>query len=169
VSVRIVEAGDEDAVEFDGAVPQGRFISALGDGFAAALGEDRLDRTYRMRSFVEAGVELPGSTDAPVVPGEPLPSLHDMVNRRSAGGRPIAPREALTPAQALRAYTVGSAHAVHEEARKGTLAAGMLADLVVLSGDPLAVPPERIRDIEVRATMVGGTFAFDAAGELCPS
>jgi predicted amidohydrolase YtcJ len=147
-------------------VPQGRFISVLGDGFATALDEDRLHQAYRMRSFVEAGVELPGSTDAPVVPGEPLLSLHDMVNRRSATGRPIAPLEALTPMQALRSYTIGSAHAVREESYKGSLAPGMLADLVVLSDDLLAVAPEHIRDLEVQATMVGGEFLYDTTGEL---
>ncbi|WP_027929529.1 amidohydrolase [Amycolatopsis thermoflava] len=150
-------------------VPQGRFISALGDGFLAALGADRVERAYRMRSFVEAGVELPGSTDAPVVPGEPLISIHDMVNRRSASGAPIAPGEALTPAQALRAYTIGSAHAVHEETRKGALRRGNLADLTVLSDDLLQVAPDRIRELQVRATMVGGVFGYDAEGALAPS
>ena len=147
-------------------VPQGRFLSALGDGILAALGAERTELAYRMRSFVEAGVELPGSTDAPVVPGEPILSIHDMVNRRSAGGTPIAPGEALTARQALRAYTVGSAHAVFEETRKGTLGRGMLADLVVLSDDLLAVAPERIREVQVRATMAGGVFGHDAEGEL---
>lgn len=150
-------------------VPQGRFISVLGDGFAAALGEERLGLAYRMRSFVDAGVELPGSSDAPVVPGEPLLSLHDMVNRRSASGVPIAEHEALTPAEALRAYTHGSAHSVHDEHRKGMLSRGKLADLVVLSDDPLAVDSGRIRDIAVRATMVDGRFRFDAEGELAPA
>lgn len=147
-------------------VPQGRFISELGDGFAAALGAERLDLAYRMRSFVDAGVELPGSTDAPVVSGEPLSSLHDMVNRRSASGAVIGAREALTPAQALRAYTHGSAHAVHEEHFKGTIARGKAADLVVLSDDPTHAAPDRIRDIEVRATMIDGAFEYDAEGVL---
>ncbi len=149
-------------------VPQGRFISELGDGFLAALGPERLELAYRMRSFVDAGVELPGSSDAPVVSGEPLLSMHDMVNRRSASGLPVAPREALTALQALRAYTVGSAYAVHEEHRKGSLARGRLADLVVLSDELHAVAPERIRDVQVRATMVGGVFEHDAVGEFAP-
>ncbi len=150
-------------------VPQGRFISVLGDGFASALGDERLDLAYRMRSFVDAGVELPGSSDAPVVPGEPMRSLHDMVNRRSASGAPIGLREALTPAQALRAYTHGSAYAVHEEHRKGMLSRGRIADLVVLSDDIAAVAPERIGEIEVRATMIDGRFRYDAEGELAPA
>lgn len=150
-------------------VPQGRFLSELGDGFEAALGADRLDLAYRMRSFVDAGVELPGSTDAPVVPGEAILSIHDMVNRRSAGGVHIGPQESLTAHQALRAYTRGSAYAVHEEDIKGTLEPGKLADLVVLS-DPIdEVEPTHIKDIHVRATMVGGEFLFDSDGVLAPN
>ena len=146
-------------------VPQGRFISELGDGFRDALGEEGTETAYRMRSFIDAGVELPGSTDAPVVPGEPLLSIHDMVNRRSASDAPIGLGEAVTPAQALRAYTHGSAYASHDERRKGRLARGMCADLVVLSDDPERVPPESIREIQVRATMVDGVFRHDAAAE----
>ncbi|WP_017793301.1 amidohydrolase [Leucobacter salsicius] len=150
-------------------VPQGRFISVLGDGFQAALGTERLELAYRMRSFVDGGVELPGSTDAPVVTGEPLPSLHDMVNRRSERGNPVGLREALTPGQALRAYTHGSAYAVHEEHYKGMLVRGNLADLVVLSDEIAGVAPERIKNIEVRATMVDGLFQYDAEGVLAPA
>lgn len=145
-------------------VPQGRFISALGDGFLAALGDERVELAYRMRSFLDAGVVLPGSTDAPVVPGEALLSMHDMVNRTTAAGTAMNPAEALTAAEALRAYTYGSAYAVHEENIKGTLLAGKLADLVVLSDDLLQVSPDQIKNIEVRATMVGGKFEYDAEG-----
>lgn len=150
-------------------VPQGRFISELGDGFVAALGEERATLAYRMRSFVDAGVVLPGSSDAPVVPGEPLLSIHDMVNRTTAGGTVLNAAEALTAEQALRAYTYGSAYAVHEEHLKGQLTVGRLADLVVLSEDLLRVPAHRIRDIQVRATMVGGRFEYDADRQLAPA
>ena len=106
-------------------------------------------------------MELPGSTDAPVVASSPLLSIHDMVNRRTASGAPIAPHEAVTPAEALRAYTIGSAHAVHEEHSKGTLARGMLADFTVLSDDLLSVVPERIAELSVGATVVGGQVLHD--------
>lgn len=142
-------------------VPQGRFISTLGDGFVDALGNDRLDMAYRMRSFVDAGVVLPGSTDAPVVPGEAIQSIHDMVNRRSEGGQKIGADEALTPRQAIQAYTHGSAYAVHEERIKGRLIPGQLADLVVLSDDPTELEPTRINSIQIGATMVGGRFEYD--------
>jgi hypothetical protein len=126
-----------------------------------ALGPDRARLAYRMRAFLDAGVVLPGSTDSPVVHGAPLLSMHDMVNRRTASGAPFTPEEAVTAEEALRAYTVGSAYAVHEEHRKGTLAPGKLADFAVLSDDMLSVPPERIRDITVGATVVGGAVAYD--------
>lgn len=145
-------------------VPQGRFISSLGDGFVNALGEERVELAYRMRSFVDAGVVLPGSTDAPVVPGEAILSIHDMVNRRSSTGAPINLEESLSVEQALRAYTYGSAYAVHEEKVKGSLSPGKLADLVVLSDDLLEIDPKQIKDIQVRATMVGGKFEYDAKG-----
>lgn len=147
-------------------VPQGRFVSEIGDGMLDALGPDRSRLCYRQRSFLAAGVELPGSSDCPVVEGAPLLGIHDLVNRHTAGGRPFNVAEALTATQALRAYTIGSAYAVHEEHRKGCLRRGQLADFVVLSDDLLAVPPERIGDITVGATIIGGEVAYDAAGLL---
>ncbi|HWU08551.1 MAG TPA: amidohydrolase [Streptomyces sp.] len=143
-------------------VPQGRFLSEIGDGLLTALGPERALLAYRMRSFLDAGVELPGSTDAPVVAPDPLLSIHDMVNRRTASGAPIAPAEAVTAYEALRAYTTGSAYAVHEEHIKGTLARGMLADFTLLSDDLLAVAPERISELTVGATVIGGRVAHDA-------
>ena len=92
-----------------------------------------------------------------MVAGAPLLGIHDLVNQHTAGGVPFNPDEALTAEQALRAFTLGSAYAVHEEHVKGTLARGMLADFTVLSDDLLAVPPHRIKDIEVTATVIGGT------------
>ncbi|GAA0922938.1 amidohydrolase [Pseudonocardia zijingensis] len=144
-------------------VPQGRFVSELGDGMLAALGPERARTCYRMRSLLDAGMVLPGSSDAPVAHGAPLLGIHDMVNRRTGSGAPFGPDERLTPAQAVEAYTRGSAYAVHQERDKGTLRAGMLADLVVLSADPLAVPEDEIAGIEVRATFVGGELAHEAA------
>ncbi|MET8869662.1 amidohydrolase family protein [Nonomuraea sp. NPDC004580] len=87
--------------------------------------------------------------------------IHDLVNQVTASGRPLGPEEALTPEQALRAYTEGSAYAVHEEHLKGTLGRGRLADFAVLSDDLLAVDPATIRDITVIATAVSGRLVHD--------
>ena len=143
------------------AVPQGRFATELGDGMLAAVGPDRQDWLYRQRSLLAAGMTLPGSSDRPVAAGAPLLGVHDMVNRRTAAGAAMNAAEAVTAAEALRAYTSGSAYASHAEHRKGTLAPGMLADMVVLSEDPTAVSPEGIAGIGVLATFVDGQCRYD--------
>ena len=144
------------------AVPQGRFATELGDGMLAAVGPDRHDWLYRQRSLLEAGMVLPGSSDRPVVSGAPLLGIADMVNRRTASGAPFNPGEAITAQQALHAYTRGSAYASRQEHVKGSIAPGMLADLVVLSEDPTAVSPERIAGLAVLATIVDGRCRYDA-------
>jgi predicted amidohydrolase YtcJ len=144
------------------AVPQGRFATELGDGMLAAVGPDRHAWLYRQRSLLEAGMVLPGSSDRPVVAGAPLLGIDGMVNRRTSSGAPFNPGEAVTAEQALRAWTWGSAYASRQEHVKGSIAPGMLADLVVLSEDPTAVSPARIADLEVLATITGGQPRYDA-------
>ena len=144
------------------AVPQGRFATELGDGMLAAVGPARHGWLYRQRSLLEAGMVLPGSSDRPVVSGAPLLGIADMVNRRTASGAPFNPGEAITARQALYAYTRGSAYASRQDHVKGSIAPGMLADLVVLSEDPTAVSPERIADVAVLATIVDGHPRYDA-------
>lgn len=146
------------------AVPQGRFIFELGDGAARALGPQRVHLAYRVKALLEAGLEVPASTDAPVVEMDPILNLHDLVNRRTASGAAFVPAERITVAQAVRAYTVGSAWAAREEGLKGTLSHGKLADFVVLSDDLYEVPAEAIREVRVTATVVGGEPAWGELG-----
>jgi predicted amidohydrolase YtcJ len=141
-------------------VPQQRFIGELGDGFLRVLGRERVRDLYRQRSFVDRGVRLPGSSDRYVVRGAPLLGMHDAVNQRTDGGQPFVPEEALTPAQALRAFTLDAAYACFDEDRKGSITPGKLADLVVLGANPLEVDPGQIADLPVVATMIDGTFVY---------
>jgi predicted amidohydrolase YtcJ len=145
-------------------VGQGRFASELGAGMLAAVGPERQAWLYRQRSLLDAGLVLPGSSDRPVAAGAPLLGLHDMVNRRTAAGAPFNPAEAITAAEALRAYTWGSAYAAKQEHRKGSITLGKLADFTVLSEDPIAVSPDRIAGLEVAATLVDGNVAYAAPG-----
>jgi predicted amidohydrolase YtcJ len=147
-------------------VPQGRFISEIGDGMLAALGPERSPWCYRQKSFLEAGLSVPGSSDRPVVKGAPLLGIHDMVNQRTASGRPFNPAEAITAEQAIRCYTLHSARAAFRETDLGSLEPGKLADFIVLSADPTAISPEDIAAVEVLATVVGGRVAHDRAGLL---
>jgi hypothetical protein len=144
-------------------VPQARFVSEIGDGMLRAIGPDRVGDCYRQRSFLDAGITLPGSSDRPVVNGAPLLGIHDLVNQRTASGAAFNPSEALTIEQAIHAYTVGSATASFDEQRKGSITAGKLADLVVLDHDLTAMESDGIGESRVLATMVGGSFEYDAA------
>ncbi|MCP3909948.1 MAG: amidohydrolase [Actinomycetia bacterium] len=145
-------------------VPQGRFISEIGDGMLDAIGPTRAGDCYRERSFLDAGITVPGSSDRPVVNGAPLLGIHDLVNQKTMTDRPFNPHEALTVEEALYAYTMGSARASFDETRKGSLEAGKLADLVVLDRDLTAVDPDGIAETGVLATMVGGRFEYDGIG-----
>ena len=146
------------------AVGQGRFASELGDGMLAAVGPARAAWLYRQRSLLDAGLVLPGSSDRPVASGAPLLGIHDMVNRRTASGAPFNAAEAITPAEALRAYTWGSAYASKQEHAKGSITPGKRADFTVLSEDPTAVAPDRIAGLEVLATFIDGTLRHTAPG-----
>jgi predicted amidohydrolase YtcJ len=142
-------------------------IAEIGDGMLAALGPERSPWCYRRGTFLEAGLLVPGSSDRPVVNGAPLLGIHDMVNQRTASGRPFNPAEALTAEQqAIRCYTLHSARAAFREAGLGSLEPAMLADFAVLSADPTTIPPETIAGVEVLATVVGGRVAHDRMG-LC--
>lgn len=143
-------------------VPQGRFIGEIGDGMLAALGSRRAAQTYRLRSFLRAGMVLPGSSDRPVVDGHPLLGIKDMVCRLTESGTPFGPSEALSVDEAMRAYTEGSARAEHSENSRGALKRGQLADFVVLAEDPRRVKAEEIGDVPVLAAAVAGQLAFRA-------
>jgi predicted amidohydrolase YtcJ len=144
------------------AVGQGRFATELGDGMLRSVGPARHAWLYRQRSLLDAGMVLPGSSDRPVAQGAPLLGIHDMVNRRAASGAEFNAAEAVTPEQALRAYTWGSAYASKQEHVKGSIEPGKLADLTVLSEDPTAVSPDRIAALEVIATIVNGELRYSA-------
>ena len=146
-------------------VPQPRFLHDIGDTMLAALGPGRTDWMYRHRSFLEAGLRVPGSSDRPVADGAPLLGIQSMVQRTTSSGQPIGADEAVDGGTALLAYTADEAWACHDEHRRGGLAPGMLADLVLLSDDPAAVPPSQIDQIDVVATLLGGV-ATHVSGHL---
>ena len=143
-------------------VPQGRFVGEIGDGMRRALGPQRSEWAYRHASLLAAGIVVPGSSDRPVVDGRPMLGIHDIVNRRTASGEILGAAERVSAHEALRAYTYGSAYASYEEAWKGWIGPGTLADLAVLSDDPTRVDPAALADIDVLATVVGGKVVWDA-------
>jgi predicted amidohydrolase YtcJ len=136
-------------------------LSILGDGFAEAFPQ-RSDELYAYASWRRAGIGVAGSSDAPVITADPLVGIRDAVLRRTASGRVLGPGERLTVQDALGMYTADAAFAMHREQDIGSLEPGKLADFVVLDRNPLDTEPERIADIRVLATVVGGQPTFQA-------
>lgn len=119
---------------------------------------------YAWQSLLRCGARLALGTDCPVESLNPLANLYAAVTRRRADGTPPGgwyAEECLTLAEALEAYTCGSAYASYEEDFKGTLAPGKAADLVVLSQDVMLGPPETLLETRVEATMVGGELVYE--------
>jgi predicted amidohydrolase YtcJ len=138
-------------------VPQARFLYEIGDSMATAVGPARVDLLYRHASFLRAGLRVPGSSDRPVAAGAPLLGIQSMVRRVSSGGLVIGPDERVDAVTALRAYTLDAAWIAGEERERGSLTPGKHADFVLLGDDPTTIDPDRIGDIEVLATYLGGT------------
>ena len=140
---------------------------AIDDGRWAhkRLDDARLRGTYAFRSLLDAGALLAFGTDWEVATLDPMQGIYAAVTRRTLDGKhPDGwyPAEKLTVDEAVRAYTVGSAHAEFEEHRKGMLKPGMLADFVLWSQDIWAVAPERIGETRALLTVVDGRVVYEA-------
>jgi predicted amidohydrolase YtcJ len=144
--------------------PQGRFVNEIGDGVAEVVGNERMPWTYRHKSFLDAGLVVPGGSDRPVVKGAPLPAMQAMVERLTSSGREFSRHEGVSALEALRSYTAHSAYASREDHFKGVVKSTYVADLVVLDQDPTAVPTEVIGHINVLATIIDGAVEFDPQG-----
>jgi predicted amidohydrolase YtcJ len=119
-------------------------------------GEDRMRWMFAHRSFLDHEIPVAGASDYPPGAFEPLMAIQSMVTRTDLAGRVWGANQRITVADALRVATVNGAHASFEEAAKGSIAAGRLADFVMLAEDPHDVDPDRIREIAVVRTVVGG-------------
>lgn len=122
------------------------------------------ERAYRMSptaTSIAKGLRFSIHLDTPVVPIDPMLLVWTAVNRRSTSGDIIGPKERISPLAALRAVTIDAAWQIEREDAVGSLERGKLADLVVLSANPLTSDPLAIRDIEVERTVVGGRTVYE--------
>ncbi len=120
----------------------------------------RISMMFAHRSFLDHGIPVGGSSDNPCATQDPLMAIRTMVTRLSADGEVLGPEQRVSPQDAIRIYTMGSAYASFEEGSKGSIEPGKLADFVVLSKDPTAVPPESIHEIAVEKTYVDGREVY---------
>lgn len=129
----------------------------------ARIGHDRAGRTHAYRTFLDHGVRLAFGTDWDVVPLDPILTVYAAVTRAPLDGKSPEgwfPEQKLTVAEAVDAYTMGSAYAEFQEKEKGSISPGKLADMVILSDDIFKIRPELIRNVKVEATIVGGKIIF---------
>jgi hypothetical protein len=134
------------------------FMDELGEAYVANRGQEAMRHMWPHRSLIDAGIPAPGHSDFAVCRVNPFTALGAMVTRRTTTGADLDAREAVTPREALAAYTTLGAWAQREEHEKGSLAVGKLADLAVLDTDILACDPTAIAATRVAATVVGGVI-----------
>jgi predicted amidohydrolase YtcJ len=130
------------------------------------IGPERVKTTYPFRSLLDRGAVLAFGSDWTVAPIEPLLGIYAAVTRRTLDGKHPdgwVPQEKVSVEEALRAYTAGNAYGVFAEARRGKLAPGYLADLVLIDRDLTRISPEEIEQAAVRATVVGGRVVYESA------
>lgn len=138
---------------------------AIDDGRWAEkrIGAQRAKVSYAFRSLLEAGAALAFGSDWPVAPLAPLLGVYAAVTRATLDGRHPggwAPEQKIGVAEAIRAYTLGSAYAAFDEHLKGSIQPGKLADMAVLSGDILSIHPSQIPKVQVVMTVFDGKVVF---------
>jgi predicted amidohydrolase YtcJ len=128
------------------------------------IGPERAKTTFAFRSLLDSGATLAFGSDWDVAPMSPLMGIYAAVTRRTLDGKHPngwVPEQKITVEEAVRAYTMGSAYASFEDNIKGSIEAGKLADLIVLSQDIFAIDPVKIADTKVEMLIFDGKLLFD--------
>ena len=127
------------------------------------IGPIRIKTTYAFRTLLDDGARLAFGSDWTVAPLDPILGVYAAVTRRTLDGKNPGgwvPEQKISLEEALRAYTAGNAYATFDEARRGTLAPGRQADVVVLDRNLFTTPPESLDHAHVRVTIVGGKVVY---------
>ncbi|GAB3327117.1 amidohydrolase [Larkinella ripae] len=131
-----------------------------GDVHVQNLGENRAFFSSPLKSALKRNITFTNHTDYVITPVNQMFLLWSSVNRQSRSGKTIGPEERVTPLEGLRAITINGAYQYFEEKLKGSIEKGKLADLVVLSDDPLTIDPLKIKDIVVLETIKEGQTIY---------
>ncbi len=127
------------------------------------IGPERAKTTYAFRSLLDSGAVLAFGSDWDVAPMDALMGIYAAATRRTLDGKHPGgwvPEQKITVAEAVRAYTWGSAYASFEERIKGTIEPGKLADMAVLSADIFAIDPAEIQSAKVTMTIFDGRVIY---------
>ena len=148
-----------------GVIPSMQPYHAIDDGrwLEQRIGPERIKTTYAFRTLLDTGAKLAFGSDWTVAPLDPILGVYAAVTRRTLDGKNPGgwvPQQKITVAEALHAYTVGSAYATFDEAKRGVLARGYDADVVVIDRNLFTLPPDSLDRARVRYTIVGGKVVF---------
>jgi predicted amidohydrolase YtcJ len=125
-------------------------------------GEELMKRCMAYRTLLDAGVRAAAGSDFAPGPFAPLMGMQGMVTRTGWDGKTWGANQRISVDEALAVNTINGAYASHEESLKGSITPGKLADFVVLADDPHTASPDRIKDIPIVRTVVGGTTVYEA-------
>lgn len=142
-------------------IPGTTFLYYMRPVYLQNLGAERVRYAYAMNTFARNGIVAAASSDAPVVPVNPLLGIQTMVSRCDRLGDEIYPEERISVEDALRAYTWNAAYAAHQETRKGSLAPGQLADVTIFGSDLRQVAPSDLASQVVDYTVAAGHVVYD--------
>lgn len=133
----------------------------VGDAILDCVGEKRLTKAFPFRTLLKNGVIIAGGSDSPGYwPVDPLRDIAACVSRRMRWGDVWIPEERISLQEAFAMHTTTAAYVGFEENDKGTLEVGKLADIAVCAEDPFAIQPEKIKDLKVEMTIVGGEVGY---------
>jgi predicted amidohydrolase YtcJ len=133
--------------------------------WARNVGPERVRRAWVWHSIEKTGGVLAFGSDWPVVTLNPWPGVQNALTRQTREGEPVGgfvPNERISLEDTIKAYTLGAAFAGRREKTEGSLEAGKLADLIVLSQDLFRVEPDQVAETEVLLTMVGGKVVYES-------
>ena len=142
-------------------VTQPGFVYYNGDRYLQTVPAEQQNYLYPIKTLLNSGIRVAAGSDSPVAPADPLAGIYAAVSRKTIAGRNLLYSEKIKPLQAIDLYTRQAATALFQEKYKGSIAPGMLADLVVLNADPTRLSPEEIKDVRVDMTIVDGCVVWE--------
>jgi predicted amidohydrolase YtcJ len=141
-------------------VSQPAFLYYSGDRYLAQVPSKARQWLYPFKGISDSGIKLAASSDSPIISNNPLIGIYSAITRKTESGQQVLNTESIEPEQALEMYTLNGAYASFEEKIKGSLSPGKLADIVMLSADPLKTHPDGIKDIRVEKTIISGEVVW---------
>jgi predicted amidohydrolase YtcJ len=136
------------------------YINQLGTQLLV-YGSPRLSMMMATKTALDKGIIFALHSDYPVSRYEPMIRVASAVNRKTSEGIILGANQKITPEEAITAYTAGGAYTSFEENKKGRIAAGQFADVVVLDKDPTTIDNDEIQNIKILRTIVGGKIVYE--------